>query len=538
MLAFLQWILAVMLSQPVPGWTAAEVSLPGTAATFAAAAALATFVGVATLRRVRARPDVGPLLVGSAVARGRVVSLAAFGLLAQSFGLATLPGAVGVEGVVLVPHVVRLLPFLALRLLWRAAVEPARRTALRGSFLSAAANDAKVAMLPVLPLFALTAAFDLLAAAPPDSAIGRAAEIAAGAPSIQALGGLAVLSVLLLAFPFVLRLVLRAKPLPDGPLRRRLDAYSRRVGFTARDILVWPTARPDGAAALNAAVVGVLGPFRYVFVTDGLLAALDDDEVEAVFAHEAGHGRRGHVLLFLAFSATVVLAGFLPGGLGDAFESAVAPVPPVLRGVAFVLLWMGVVLGWLSRRFEQEADVFGVETLPPARREDGSPVPPEEHPFVRALERIAAEVGGIREVTGWRHFSISDRVAFIREYLTDAAVRRRHKVRLGVLRGVLVVLPLLAVGAAAVRVPQDLEAARARGMLTSLGIAVRAEDPATRARAFAAAARSALASGRTEDALRWYRAALLDGAGGDVRAEYAEALAAAGRPLGAALLGR
>jgi len=199
---------------------------------------------------------------------------------------------------------------------------------------------------------------------------------------------------------------------------------------------------------------------------------------------------------------------------------------------------MGVVLGWLSRRFEQEADVFGVETLPPPRREDGTPTPPEEHPFVRALERIAAEVGGIREVTGWRHFSIADRVEFIREYLSDATVRRRHKVRLAVLRGVLVVLPLVAVGAAALRVPHDLAASRTRGMLGSLGIAVRAEDPATRALAFAAAARAARDSGRTEDALRWYCAAVLDGAGDGVRAEYADALGAAGRPLGAALLRR
>jgi Zn-dependent protease with chaperone function len=356
------------------------------------------------------------------------------------------------------------------------------------------------------------------------------------APSIQALGSLALFAVVLLAVPFALRVVLRARPLPPGPLRDRLEAYARRVGFTARDILVWPTARKDGGASLNAAVVGVVGPARYVFVTDGLLAALDEDEIEAVFAHEAGHGRRGHVLLFLAFSATVVLAGFLPGGLGDAFEALVAPVPPVLRGIAIVLLWMGAVLGWISRRFEQEADVFGVETLPPPRREDGTPTPPEEHPFVRALERIAAEVGGIREVTGWRHFSIADRVAFVREYLTDAAVRRRHKVRLAVLRGVLIVFPLLAVGAAAVRVPQDLETSRTRGMLFDLATALRAPRPEDRARAWASAARKALATGRTEDALRWYREALLDGADARVRREVAEALGDAGRPLGAALL--
>ena len=73
-------------------------------------------------------------------------------------------------------------------------------------------------------------------------------------------------------------------------------------------------------------------------------------------------------------------------------------------------------------------------------------------------------------------------------------------------------------------------------MLESLALALRADDAATRAAHFAAAARAARSVGRTEDALRWYRAAVLGGAGDRVREEYADALAAAGRPLGAALL--
>jgi len=535
-LSFLQWLIAVLRLQPVPGWTSDRVSLPGTAAAVALSLLLAAVTGRQAHAIVGARPEAGAAVLGAAVTRGRIASLVAFGFLAQHCGLAAAPAELGIETHALTSLVVLLLPFVALRLLWRAALEPARRSVAHGTFLAAATADAKMALLPLFPMLALALVIGLLESAGPDSAVGRTWDVVRDAPSIQALGSLAVLSLLLLAIPFVLRAVLRAKPLPEGPLRGRLEAYSRRIGFTARDILVWPTARPGGAAAMNAAVVGVAGPFRYVFVTDGLLDALDDDEVEAVFAHEAGHGKKAHVLLFLGFSATIVLAGFFPGGLGRAFETLVEPVPPVLRGILLVLVWMGVVLGWLSRRFEQEADVFGIDTLPPPRREDGTPAPPEEHPFVRALERIAAEVGGIRELTGWRHFSIADRVAFVREYLTDAAVRLRHKRQLAVLRGVLVVLPVLAIAAAVARVPVDLVTSRARGMLTSLDLALRAPDAESRALHFAAAARKAAAAGRTDDALRWYRAALLAGAGDDVRAAYAEALERAGRTRGADLL--
>ena len=39
---------------------------------------------------------------------------------------------------------------------------------------------------------------------------------------------------------------------------------------------------------INAAVAGFLPPFRYVFLSDGLLSYLGDEEIAAVFAHEMG----------------------------------------------------------------------------------------------------------------------------------------------------------------------------------------------------------------------------------------------------------
>ena len=41
--------------------------------------------------------------------------------------------------------------------------------------------------------------------------------------------------------PFVMRWMWRLQSMPAGPLRERLEEFSEREGFRARDLLVWPT---------------------------------------------------------------------------------------------------------------------------------------------------------------------------------------------------------------------------------------------------------------------------------------------------------
>jgi hypothetical protein len=198
-----------------------------------------------------------------------------------------------------------------------------------------------------------------------------------------------------------------------------------------------------------------------------------------------------------------------------------------------VLLWLGIVFGWVSRRLEQEADVYGLETLTPAPREDGTLPPSAEHPFARALERIAEVAGGIREVTGWRHFSIAQRTEFVRAYLTDPAVRRAYRRQILLLRGTLLVLVLVTTGFTAARIPFDIEESRDRHMLSDLNAALQKGDPKERAAAFARAAESARRSGRRDPALRWLREAASIGAPPESLRDYAILLEEAGQPLGA-----
>src|SRR5262249_57350019 len=66
--------------------------------------------------------------------------------------------------------------------------------------------------------------------------------------------GLGVALAIFFCLPWILRLILKVKPLPDGPIRDRLFCLTRRLRFRCSNILLWNTRR--GVA--NAMVAGVL----------------------------------------------------------------------------------------------------------------------------------------------------------------------------------------------------------------------------------------------------------------------------------------
>ena len=254
--------------------------------------------------------------------------------------------------------------------------------------------------------------------------------------------------------PTLVRKVLKATPLPPGATRSQIEALCAAVGVRVKDLLLWST----GGRVLNAMVVGLSARTRYVFVTDGLLAALPPDELLAVLAHEAGHAKHRHLVAFLVVSLAVML---LETSAGQALRPFLPEGFDPLLGIAsLAIFWFGV-LGWLSRRFERQSDVFGARygavlspDAPPV--ELGSlpaPVPAGAAAMMKALQRIQSRVGPGRS---HRHGSPSERIAFLAAWATDPAVRAAHdrdhrRIQLGI-----AALVVLALGATALRLPGGL----------------------------------------------------------------------------------
>ena len=242
---------------------------------------------------------------------------------------------------------------------------------------------------------------------------------------------LATLGAVLAGAPFFLRWIWRARPLPPGPLRERLEGLARRLGFRCRDLLVWPTGE---SRLVNAFVTGLTPGTRYIFFTDALLERLDPDEIEGVLGHEMGHALRHHLTLFAALTAAYAL-GLLLLESPLARWRDVSPFLPAAAATGMVLAFWGLLFPYLSRRLEVEADLTGAAAAGGVG------------PFVRALERVAFLNGGPRVLHSWRHFSVERRVALLHELTTDPGERsgferRMRAVKLGIplLLGILLIL--------------------------------------------------------------------------------------------------
>jgi len=229
-----------------------------------------------------------------------------------------------------------------------------------------------------------------------------------------------------LALPIIPGLIARAlhaKPLPAGPVRTLLERAAADIGLRYGEIMLWPT----GGRIVNAMVVGFTPRTRRIILTDGLIGALPADELLAVFFHEAGHAKRHHLtlflLLFLAFSLLVFAATAPLMALG---------IPPwMLIMLQLAVIWF-VILGWVSRRFERESDIFGAEHAaildphaPPVPM-PGLPLPLPRGAalMVRALERVRAISG---HAGGHRHGTIEERIAFVAHHAIDPDLRQAHK---------------------------------------------------------------------------------------------------------------
>jgi len=233
-----------------------------------------------------------------------------------------------------------------------------------------------------------------------------------------ALSGVAVFDVVL-AFLFpnlVLPLFFRLRPLPEGPLKNRLESLFRRTGFPAAALLVADASRRSSHG--NAFFAG-LGRLRRVILFDTLVDTFPEEEASAVVAHEIGHWKGRHVAnglaLLFAVQSTFVFFALLARGTGGFSEAFGLPPGPGAFVVMVFLFW-GTMTGLAlqpflsagSRRREFEADLY-------AARLEGPDA------MIGALARLATDSLAWTPSDPWfsawyaTHPSVADRILALKK---------------------------------------------------------------------------------------------------------------------------
>ncbi len=159
-------------------------------------------------------------------------------------------------------------------------------------------------------------------------------------------------------------------PLPEGSLRNKIESYAQKEGFTLDKIFVIDGSKRSTKA--NAYFSG-FGKEKRVTLFDTLINDLEEEEIVAVLAHEVGHYKKNHIIINMTVS--ILVTGFtlwlLSLFVGNPLLSEALGVaqPGFHIGlVAFGILYSpiseitGIIMNYLSRKFEYQADNFARNT--------------------------------------------------------------------------------------------------------------------------------------------------------------------------------
>ncbi|NNM87272.1 MAG: M48 family metalloprotease [Phycisphaerae bacterium] len=314
----------------------------------------------------------------------------------------------------------------------------------------------------------------------------------------SAIGLIPVLVVLLLAGK-ILSMLWSTVTMPEGPLRRRLLAMAQRSGIVFSDVRIWNTHH----RIINGAVIGPMRVARYVILSDALVENLSPGEVEAVFAHELGHGYHRHILWYLT---AILAASLVSAGLSSLLQLQYPQDPQLWGAMTMLAMVFFVVYGIsrISRLCEHQADWFAAQRMgeewslaagqvggqaessfpavtlrPPAAQrvvEGGlfltpwlmdhsvgsasaeSPLERGAWAFSTALRRVVELSGRSPEKPGWMHPSVNQRTQLLAKLAASPdAVRRfegkmkrlRQLIRWGLLIGLVSVVMAVALASAA-----------------------------------------------------------------------------------------
>lgn len=219
------------------------------------------------------------------------------------------------------------------------------------------------------------------------------------------------LILVMIFFPPLIVKLWRCQKLEDKFLIERLESLCRRAKFTHAGFKVWSIMNH----AVTAAILGVIAPMRYVIFTPGLLKRLSPQAIEAILAHEIGHSRHKHLLLYpFILSGIAVLWGIFLFFMGDFLTE----IPDFFVLVFFSLgawFYFRFIFGYFSRLFERQADLTIFELNLPSEN------------LIEALHTLGTAGGGSLDAPNWHHYSIQQRIDFIKEVQNNPQKLKKHQ---------------------------------------------------------------------------------------------------------------
>jgi len=233
--------------------------------------------------------------------------------------------------------------------------------------------------------------------------------------------------------PLLIQKFWRCKPLENGFNRSRIADLCERAGLEYAEILYWPIF---GGKMITAGVMGLIKKFRYILVTPSLLHLLEPAELDAVIAHEIGHIKKKHLLFYLAFFVGYMLLSYVTFDLiifaiiyakpvswfinnsGFSQTAVVSGISSMVI-ICLFLVYFRFVFGYFMRNFERQADTYVYALFKSAQ------------PLISTLQKIAAASGQSADRPNWHHFSIQQRVDYLKkcEFNSSWITRQDNKIK-------------------------------------------------------------------------------------------------------------
>jgi STE24 endopeptidase len=202
------------------------------------------------------------------------------------------------------------------------------------------------------------------------------------------------------------------KPLESSALTGRLLELSRRAGTRVKGVFEWKLSEKSKKA--NAALTG-FGNTRRIILSDTLLAGFNEEEIEAVLAHEFGHHVHRHIFQSILVQGAATFLGLylihrtldrLGPHFGFQGTADFANLPLFALVTTALSLALLPAVNAHARAMERQADTYALRAIP------------SREPFISGMEKLAQLNLAELQPHPWIEFifhshpSIQKRIAF------------------------------------------------------------------------------------------------------------------------------